>query len=69
MRPITLAFSLAPIALVNTLPLKDRGLIDDAAGQTYDYIVVGCGISGLVVSSRLSENEDMTVLCLEAGAL
>jgi hypothetical protein len=50
-------------------PLNARGLINDAAGQTYDYIVVGCGVSGLVVSSRLSEDQDITVLCLEAGAL
>lgn len=37
--------------------------------ETYDYIVVGCGASGLVVSSRLSEDESTSVLCLEAGAL
>ena len=54
---------------VFALPLNGRGLINDAAGQTFDYIVVGCGVSGLVVASRLSENEDITVLCLEAGAL
>ena len=50
-------------------PLSATTLVSDAAGQTYDYIVVGCGVSGLVVSSRLTENEDVTVLCLEAGAL
>ncbi|KEF61550.1 uncharacterized protein A1O9_03117 [Exophiala aquamarina CBS 119918] len=69
MPPRGVPLSLALVGLVSALPLKDRGLINDAAGQTYDYIVVGCGVSGLVVSSRLSEIEDVTVLCLEAGAL
>ena len=36
---------------------------------TFDYVVVGCGIAGLVVSNRLSEDPNATVLCLEAGAL
>ncbi len=35
--------------------------------ESYDYIVVGCGISGLVVTNRLSEIESRTVLCIEAG--
>lgn len=35
--------------------------------ESYDYIVVGCGISGLVVSNRLSEIASRTVLCIEAG--
>ena len=34
---------------------------------SYDYVIVGCGISGLVVANRLSESRDVDVLCIEAG--
>ena len=37
------------------------------SGQTYDYIVVGAGLTGVTVAARLAENSAITVLLVEAG--
>ena len=36
-------------------------------GQTYDYIVVGGGLTGTTVAARLAEDSTHTVLLIEAG--
>ncbi|KIW82036.1 hypothetical protein Z517_05063 [Fonsecaea pedrosoi CBS 271.37] len=42
---------------------------DNSTIDTYDYVVVGCGIAGLVVAARLSEDPTVSVVCIETGSL
>lgn len=36
--------------------------------KPFDYVVVGGGTAGLVIANRLSEDSDVRVLVIEAGA-
>lgn len=38
------------------------------AGHTFDYIVVGAGLTGTTVAARLAENSNVSVLLVEAGS-
>lgn len=38
-----------------------------ANGQTFDYIVVGAGLTGTTVAARLAENSALKILLIEAG--
>ena len=49
--------------------ISNRRTLSESASTTYDYVILGCGIGGLVVASRLSENPEISVLCIEAGPL
>ncbi|GAC75147.1 glucose dehydrogenase [Moesziomyces antarcticus T-34] len=48
-------------------PLQRRLLPTPPTTDTYDYIVVGGGTSGMTLAARLSENKAVTVAVLEAG--
>ncbi|KAF2795925.1 GMC oxidoreductase [Melanomma pulvis-pyrius CBS 109.77] len=63
-----LVSSLALLSTAFALPGERRDTA--AAGvkeQTYDYVIVGGGLTGLVVANRLSERSDRTVLVIENG--
>jgi choline dehydrogenase-like flavoprotein len=42
--------------------------IDGFLRQNHDYLIIGGGTAGLCIAARLTENPDVTVGVLEAGA-
>jgi choline dehydrogenase len=66
MRPLLFVAAILPFALAQPSGVTSNS--SAAAGQTFDYIVVGGGLAGITVAARLTENPAITVLLVEAGA-
>ncbi|KAH7413908.1 choline dehydrogenase [Phaeosphaeria sp. MPI-PUGE-AT-0046c] len=67
--PITTPLVILATFLTTTTALAVTPCNVSSDGHTYDYIIVGGGLSGLVVANRLTELNNVTVLVVENGVI
>jgi len=60
-------WDIASASLALALVAQFGSCVATSTDGTYDYIIVGAGVSGLVVANRLSENAKNSVLVIERG--
>jgi choline dehydrogenase-like flavoprotein len=58
---------LLSLLLPSLLAFRGVGAAVSATDNTYDFVIIGAGTSGLVVANRLSELQNITVAVIEAG--
>lgn len=62
--PATLAAPSRPLDKRGTAPIYDGTQVN---GKTYDYVIAGGGLTGVVLAARLSEDSSKSVLVIESG--
>ncbi|CAN9262534.1 unnamed protein product [Alternaria alternata] len=58
----------AILGITSALPNSAGQTQANASNDTWDYVIVGGGVTGLVVANRLTEDKKKSVLVIEAGA-